>query len=279
MDAVKQAGASLMNYLLTKILKPFKAILDHRKIIWSTTLYDVKSKNAGSALGYAWLLLYPLLFLGMYAIVYLMIFKVRLQILSPYEYILLIFCGLIPFLSFAESLSRGVGAVSSNANLIKNTLFPIEFIPINIVLSSLVIMIVGFSVLSMITLYMGKLGWNYWFLFVVMVEQVMFTIGLVWILSALNVFFRDLGQIISVLILMLMMISPIAYTEDMIPEALRTFLYFNPLYYMIMLYQKILMFNIIDTKLLAIFTIVSILHFILGYYLFTKLKGVFSDYV
>lgn len=261
------------------MLNPFKNIYQHRKTIWSTTLHDIKSKNAGSTLGYAWLLLYPLLFLGMYAIVYLMIFKVRLNIMSPYEYILLIFCGLVPFLSFAESLSRGVGAVTSNANLIKNTLFPIEFIPINIVLSSLVILIVGFGALSLITLFLGKLGWNYWFVFVVLIEQVLFTIGLIWILSALNVFFRDLGQIISVVILMLMMISPIAYTEEMIPETLRGFLYFNPLYYMIMLYQKILMFNVLDVKLLAIFTIVSLAHFILGYYLFTKLKGVFSDYV
>lgn len=261
------------------MLEPFLAILTHHKIIWSTTLHDIKTKNAGSTLGYAWLFLYPLLFLGMYAIVYLMIFKVRLHVLSPYEYILLIFCGLIPFLSFAEALSRGVGAVTSNANLIKNTLFPIEFIPINIVLSSLIILVVGFGILSLITLFLGKLGWNYWFVFLILIEQMLFTIGLVWILSALNVFFRDLGQIISVVILMLMMISPIAYTEDMIPEGLRVILYFNPLYYMIMLYQKILMFNILDLKLLAIFTIVSLIHFIAGYYLFTRLKGVFSDYV
>jgi lipopolysaccharide transport system permease protein len=261
------------------MLEPFKEIIKHRRIIWSTTLYDIKTKNAGSALGYAWLVLYPLLFLGMYAIVYLMIFKVRLQVLSPYEYILLIFCGLIPFLSFSESLGRGVGAVSSNANLIKNTLFPIEFIPVNIVLSSQIILIIGFTVLSFITLYLGKLGWNYWFIFIVFFDQILFTIGVVWILSACNVFFKDLGQIISVVILMLMMISPIAYTEDLIPEALRSMLYFNPLYYLIILYQKILIFNTLDIKLLGIFTVLAFLHFVLGYYFFTKLKGVFSDYV
>ncbi len=215
----------------------------------------------------------------MYAVVYIMIFKVRLQVLSPYEYVLLIFCGLIPFLSFAEALGRGVGAVTSNANLIKNTLFPIEFISVNIVLSSMIILVVGFTALSFILLYLDKLGWNYWFLFIVMLEQILFTIGLVWILSAVNVFFKDLGQITSIIILMLMMISPIAYTEDMIPEALRMILYFNPLYYLIMLYQKILIFDTLDLKLFGIFTILSLLHFICGYYFFTKLKGVFSDYV
>jgi len=78
---------------------------------------------------------------------------------------------------------------------------------------------------------------------------------------------------------MLMMISPIAYTEDMIPEGMRAILYINPLYYMIMLYQKIFMFNELDIKLLGIFSILSLLHFIGGYYFFTKLKGVFNDYI
>jgi lipopolysaccharide transport system permease protein len=261
------------------MIEPFKKIYKNRKLIWSTTLHDIKTKNAGSMLGYAWLILYPLLFLSMYAVVYLMIFKIRLQVLSPYEYVLLIFCGLVPFLSFAEALGRGVGSVTSNANLIKNTLFPIEFIPVNIVLSSLIILVVGFTILTVITFFMGKLGWTYGFLFLIIFEQIIFTIGLVWILSAINVFFRDLGQITSILILMLMMISPIAYTEDMIPEGLRMILHFNPLYYLIILYQKILMFNEIDFRLLSIFTVLSLLHFILGYYVFTKLKGVFSDYV
>lgn len=261
------------------LIKPFVEIYNNRKTILATTMYDIKTKNAGSLLGYIWLILYPIMFLGMYALVYLMIFKIRLQVLSPYEYVLLIFCGLIPFLSFAEALSRGVTAVTSNTNLIKNTLFPIEFIPINIVISAQVILFVGFFFLSIILLFLGKLGWSYWFIFIIMFEQMLFSIGLVWILSAFNVFFKDLGQIIAVVILMLMMISPIAYTEDMIPESLRTILYFNPLYYLIMLYQKILIFNELDLKLFSIFTTLSILHFIFGYYLFTKLKGVFSDYV
>ena len=261
------------------MLKPFIELFKHRKIIWSTTLHDLKSKNAGSMLGYFWLILYPILFLSMYAFVYLMVFKIRLHVMSPYEYVLLIFCGLIPFLSFAEALGRGVGAVTSNSNLIKNTLFPIEFVPVNIVLSSQVLLIVGFSLLTVIMIYLDKVGLNYLYLPYILLLQLLFTIGLVWFLSAINVFFKDLGQIIGIVVLMLMMISPIAYTEDMIPESMRAVLYINPLYYMIILYQKVFMFNEIDFKLLSIFTGLALLHFIGGYYFFTKLKGVFNDYI
>ncbi|WP_263834074.1 ABC transporter permease [Sulfurospirillum oryzae] len=261
------------------MIKPFIEIFKNKKIIYSTTLYDLKSKNAGSIFGIVWLILYPILFLSMYAFVYLMIFKIRLDVMSPYEYVMLIFCGLIPFLSFAEALGRGVNSVTSNSNLIKNTLFPIEFAPVTVVLSSQVLLFVGFSMLFVVMVFFEKIGVTYLCLPLIVLLQLMFTIGLVWILSTLNVFFKDLGQIIGLVILMLMMISPIAYTENMIPEGIRAILYINPLYYMIMLYQKIFMFNELDIKLLGIFSVLSLLHFICGYYFFTKLKGVFSDYL
>jgi len=261
------------------MLKPFLEIYRHGNIIWATTLYDIKTKYAGSVLGYIWLFLYPVLFLTIYAVTYIMVFKVRLHMLSPYEYVLLIFCGLIPFLGFSEAVGRGTVTVTSNTDLIKNTLFPIELMPVNIVLSSMTVPTVGFLLILPILLYFNKLGCSSLFLPVVMFEQVIFTVGLVWILAALNVFFRDFGQVISIVLLMLMIISPIAYTEEMVPAALRTFLYLNPLYYMVILYQKLLMFNTLDEKLFSIFTIISFGHFVLGYHFFTRLKGVFSDHV
>ncbi len=262
-----------------KIFRPFLEIYRYRKIIWSTTVYDVKTKYIGSTLGYLWAVLYPLLFLGLYAVVYLTIYKIRLKALSPCEYVLLIFCGLVPFLSFADALSRGVFCVTANSNLIKNTLFPIEFLPINIVISSQIMQVIGFLILTIVLMFFKRIGYNYFFLFLIWLEQILFTVGLVWFLSAINVFLKDMGQLISVLILMLMMISPISYTEEMIPTHLRIILYINPLYYLIMLYQKILLFNEIEIRLLIIFSIISLSCFISGYYFFLRLKIIFSDYV
>lgn len=254
-------------------------ILKYRKMILSTTISDIKSKYAGSLLGYLWLALYPVLFLGMYAVIYIFIFKVRLQVLSPYEYVLLIFAGLIPFLSISEALGRGVNAVTANANLLKNTLFPIELIPVNITLSSQLIQVIGFILLILILAFMGRLGPAAALLIPVWILQIVYSIGVVWIISALNVFFKDVSNIISILILMLMMVSPIAYTEDLIPPELRVFLYINPLYYLIMLYQKALIFGTFDPRLFGIFAAIAVSHYLFGFFIFKKLKGVFSDYV
>ncbi len=261
------------------MVEVIKKVIKYRKILFSTITIDIKSRYAGSFLGCFWLILYPFMFLITYAVVYIFIFKVRLKILSPYEYVLLIFAGLIPFLSFSEAITRGVTAVTSNVNLIKNTLFPIEFIPLNISISSQINQMIGFLLLILALIFMKKVSWMIVFIFPVWMMQILFTAGISWFVSALNVFFKDIGNIIPLLIIITMLISPIAYTEDMIPSRLKTLLYFNPLYYMVILYQKIFIFNQFDLKLFVIFSVISIIVFYFGYSFFSRLKGAFSDHV
>lgn len=261
------------------MVSPIVNIYKHRQILYNMVILNLKKKYIASTLGMVWLILYPILFLGLYAVVYIFIFKVRLGMMSPYDYVLVIFIGLVPFLSFTDSLGVGVSSITENSNLVKNTLFPIEITPVSIVLSSQTIQIIGFFILSLIYFYKGTLGVNFIFLFVMWFFQLVFSVGLLWLISSLNVFFRDIGNIIPLIILMLMMISPIAYTEEMVPEGLKGFLYMNPLYYMIIFYQKIFLLNTVDYKLLSIFGIVSIITFFIGFKVFMKTKGLFSEYI
>jgi lipopolysaccharide transport system permease protein len=227
----------------------------------------------------AWTLIYPLLFLGLYAAIYLMIFQVRLPNYSTFEYILIVFSGLIPFLGFAESLGTGVGSVQANKNLIKNTMFPIELIPVKAVLSSCVTMTVGLGLLLVVLWLSGTILPSQFLVPVIFILQLVFMIGFIWILSALNIFFQDLAQITGVLILFLMLVSPIAYTKEMIPPALMPLMYPNPLYYMIMLYRGVLVIGEFPMDLFGIYLIISIGTFFLGYYVFSRLMPLFADYV
>lgn len=262
------------------MLKPYRLIWSHRRILYAVTKSDIKGRFAGSALGLLWLFLYPLLFLGSYALVYIFIFKVRIPDMDTYGYVFMIFCGLIPFLGFADAVAGGVSSVVGNSNLIKNTLFPIELIPVRVVLSAQCTQVVGLIGLIIVLLLKGKLGMAVFYIPAIWLLQILFSIGVAWILSAANVFFRDLTTVIPVVILLLMMVSPIAYTEKMIPGGLRIILYFNPLYYMIMLYQNALIFNgLPPAGQVVTFSILSFAFFSAGYFIFIRLKTVFADYV
>jgi lipopolysaccharide transport system permease protein len=251
----------------------------HRRILKAISLSEIRSKYIGTTLGLAWSFMYPILFLGLYAVVYTLILKVKLANMSTVDYVLLIFSGLIPFLGFSEALSTGVSSVIANRGLIKNTLFPIELIPVKAVLSSSTTMLVGLCFLLPILWFQHGFLASQLFLPVILFLQLTFSCGLIWVLSALNVFFRDLGQVISVIILFLMLISPIGYTTDMIPPKLISLMYPNPLYYLITLYRECLISGNIPIKPLEIFTVITFIFFTMGYYIFSRLKVVFADYV
>lgn len=262
---------------LNKIFKPFILLYNYRRLLFRTTITDLKSRYAGTVIGLAWLGIYPFLFLALYAVVYIAIFKVRFGDMKPFAYVLLIFAGLIPFLNFIEVLSNGVGAVTENRNLIKNTLFPIELMPAKSVFISLPSLLISFCILEFTLILSGKIFFAHFFCLFIIFIQILFCLGLCWILSALNVFLKDLKQIIPLTSLALMLISPIAYTTDMIPDRLIHYLYFNPLFFLIKLYRECLLNGHIALKELAIFTIIAFSVFYVGYHFFISFKKVFAD--
>ena len=260
-------------------MKAFLELWKYRRILIATSWTDIQSRYRGTFLGMGWTVIYPITFLSLYAIVYLLIFKIRLPNYAPFDYVLVIFSGLIPFLGFSESLSTGVGSVVANRGLIRNTMFPIELIPVKAVLASSVTMVVGLAMLLLTLWTRHAILPSQALIPVVLVLQLLFTIGIIWLLSALNVFFKDLGQMIGVLILFLMLVSPIAYTQDMIPESLMPLMYPNPLFYMVMLYRDAIVLGTIPLGLLGVFTLIALATFFTGYHVFHRLKSMFADYV
>lgn len=260
------------------ITKPFNVIYKNRKVLMSTTMVDIKARFAGSLLGVFWLVLYPILLLTAYSIVYIYIFQARFGEMNSSTYVLLIFAGLIPFLGFTESIASTIVSVTSNSSLIKNTLFPIDIIPVKAVICSQTTQAVGLILLIIASAINGHASKYIFLIFVVWIFQIMFSIGLGWILSCLNVYLKDLQSIVNLINLFLMMVSPIAYTIDMVPEGVRPLLAWNPLYYFIASYQDcIIQGRFPQNNVLWILMIFSFLIFIIGYWFFCKMKEVFID--
>ena len=280
-DTPEVAGRRTLRPLFLSFLwSPLLILFRNRTLLRQTVSQEIRKRYVGSVLGLLWTIAQPLLFLGIYAAVFVLIFKVRFELFDSNEYVLLIFCGLLPFLGFAEALSTGVGAVVANAGLIKNTLFPIELVPVKALLSSQVTQVVGTIMLVLAIASVKGLGLMAWFVPVLWLAQLLFMAGMLWILSGLNVFFRDLQQIVASLILLLMMLSPIAYTLDMVPEGLRLVVNANPIAHFIFCNQSLLILNEAppETSLWFV-SISSVAMFLLGYAFFRRLKTVFVDHV
>jgi len=250
-------------------------------MLFQTTRNDIRARYAGSLLGLIWMVLYPVLFLGAYVFMFIAIGQLKsLRGAQDQVTIIRIFCWLIPFIGFSEALGAGVTAVSTNANLIKNTLFPIELMPVRVVLSSQCTQVVGSGLLLIALALYHKL--TFWALLLPAVWfcQVMFTFGLIWIVSSLNVYFRDLQSIVGLLIFILMMVSPIFWTPDMIPAGIRPYMCINPLYYIIISHQECLLFGRFPHY--GVFWGLMLMaagSFLVGFWFFRRMKRVFADNV
>jgi lipopolysaccharide transport system permease protein len=252
----------------------------HRRLLWRVTRTEVQSRYAGSHLGFGWAFLAPFLILAIYALVYLEIFRVRVTNLDSHEYVVYIFTGLVPYLATAEALSTGVQSVVTNKAVLNNTVFPIDLAPVKAVLSAQFTMVVGMGVVVAGTAVTGNVHRTLALLPIVWALNIIWLIGVNWIISLLNVVFRDLQNLIGSILMIMFVVSPIAFTPDMVPHALRILLAFNPFAYFVVAYQQVVILGIWpSTGHSIVLVVMSVGAFVVGSWFFARAKPVIVDYV
>lgn len=260
----------------------FKAIgllFRQRRLLLATTVQAMRARFIGNVLGAGWLVIYPLIFLSMYSLVYIFILGVRVPGLGTTDYVLVIFSGLVPFLAFSEAFGVGTPSIVANRGLLKNTLFPIELVVARDVIVGHVSMGLGMVLVWIVVAYNGHLYWSHLAVPLIYILQILMAIGLVWISSTVTVFFRDLQQATPIIILFLMLVSPIGYTDAMVPKDLKPILQFNPLARLMHMYRACLLDGELPVEDLFIFGVFSMLMLAIGYNLISRLKPLFNDYV
>lgn len=261
------------------LLRPFGEIVRNRRVLVAAVQQGLRDRTVGSTLGAIWLVVYPLIFLAMYTTVFVGVLRVRVPGLGTADYILAIFCGLVPFLAFTEGFAAAATSIVSNGSLVRNTLFPIELIPFREVVVGHVSMGIGMVMVWLAVVAQVGLHWSQLTLPVIYLLQIMLTAGLGWIAATLNVFFRDVGKLVPILTLFLMLVSPIGYTADMVPPGLRPWLGINPLATLIDAYRQVLLSGTVPLAELGKIGGLAVAAMLLGYYLLIRLKSMFSDYV
>lgn len=252
----------------------------HSRLLMRVTLSELRSRYAGAILGMAWVAVGPLLILAVYAGVYLLVFRVHVPGLSGVGYVLYIFSGLVPYLMVAEALSYGVASVLANKAVLSNTVFPIELAPVKAVALAQPTMMVGSAITIAGVVFEGRASWTLVeFLYVwLCLDGVL--VGLVWILSLLNVVFRDLQNMITSLLMVMVVISPIAYTPEMVPEALKPLITLNPYAHFVIAFQRTMVLGLpLTLHQVLVLGLMAVITFALGGWFFARTKPVLIDYV
>jgi lipopolysaccharide transport system permease protein len=252
----------------------------HGRLLWRVTRNDLRARHAGSHLGVGWVFIAPLLVLGVYSVIYLYIFRTHPVGLTSAEYVVYIFCGLVPYLATADALIAGVASVISSKSILNNTVFPIDLAPIKPVLSSQVIMTLGMVLVVAAAFATGNFHGTIVLLPLIWLLNVLWLMGVNWLISLLNVIFRDLQSLLQAVLMIMLVASPFAYTPDMIPSELRPLIGLNPFAHFVVAYQQVIMLGIVPS-LWHTFVLVtmSLGTFALGSWFFARAKRVVIDYV
>jgi lipopolysaccharide transport system permease protein len=197
-----------------------REIVHYRYLLQNLVLRDLKVRYKNSVLGILWSLLNPLLMMAVFTVLFTKLMPSEIR-----QFYLFVLVALLPWNFFTGSLFTGIGSVTGNAALIKKVYFPREILPLAAVLSNLVNFLLGFIVL-VIFLYVSGLGLTVYALWVVplLLTQFIFIIGLCLLLGSIQVFYRDIGMILDVILLAWFFLTPIFYPFELLAGEPRTVL-------------------------------------------------------
>jgi lipopolysaccharide transport system permease protein len=255
-------------------------VLSHRHLLGRVAVGELRKRYAGSLAGVGWAIILPGLVLGIYALIYLAIFQIKVPGLPATDYVLYICAGLVPFLTVAEVLGLGASAVVANKAVLNNTVFPIDLAPVVTVLISQASMAAGLGIVLIGATATGRLGPAALAVPIFWGLLVLFLIGVTWIVSLITVAVRDLQVAMTAIVMILLVASPIAYTRSMVPAGLEPLLTVNPVAHFVIAFQEAIVIDRLPSVgAWAVLMALGLGTFFVGGWFFSRAKNAMIDFL
>jgi lipopolysaccharide transport system permease protein len=248
----------------------------YRWLLYELVLRDLILRYRGSVLGFLWTLLNPLAFM----LVYVLVFSIYLKINIPH-YALFLMAGILPWQWFAGAVQTATSSIVDGRIYVGRAVFPASVLTLVPVLSNLVNLLISLPILVAIGAYFHVLpGLPILVLPVLLGVQLLLTAAVALLLATFNVFFRDLQQLVIVVLNLVFYVSPIFYPLSSVPEALRAAVFANPMVPIIIGYQDIFYYDRMPDGPLTLYALVAAYVLFLGARLaFNHFKDTFADYL
>ena len=257
-----------------------RSLWRYRRMILHLTVSQMQQRYRGSLLGLLWTLVQPLLMLGIYSFVFGTIFRPRwTQTGGETSFTLVLFCGLTAYGFFAEALSRSPALITGNPNYVKKIIFPLEVLAVTNVLAALVQSMAGLGILLLAQWWVhGFVPWTAWLFPVAILPFFLITLAFCWFFAALSVYFRDIENIMGLMLSGLMFLSPVFYSLQAVPERVRPLFYLNPVTWVVEDLRRVLLWGDgLNWQLWGFQLLVSWVLLGLAFRWFKKLQPGFAD--
>lgn len=264
-----------------------RTLYAYRELLYNLVVRELRARYKNSVLGFLWSLLNPLAMM--------LVFSAVFNFIAPNNnypnYPIYVLCGILPWNYFAAALMSSTGSIVNGSGLLKKVYFPREVLPIASVLSQLINFLLALLVLFAAVIVV-QTPWSpwLWLLPVVILMQTFFVLGLAFILTTANVFYRDVMIILDVVILGWFFLTPVFYPIEYVPETVtiwgivlpsqRLMYILNPMASLINTYRDILYWGYrTDADFFLRTAATCVLMLIIGYWVFNRYSGRFGEEV
>jgi len=265
-----------------RIWQPLWQLPSRAELIFSFAKRELLGRYKGSVLGLAWAVLTPVVMIAIFTFIFAGIFGARFGASdSHWDYALYLFCGLLPWSMFQESVQQSSNTILNHSNLVKRVVFPLEALPAAQVFAALGNQLFATIALLIAALIIRQhLDLTALWLPVLLIPQLLFALGAAWLIASLGVFLRDIAQGVSLLLMAWLYLTPIIYPESIVPPRFRTFINLNPFTPLVRSYRRIFLDGgLPDWRGLAYFTSIALVIFLFGYWWFARTRKSFADVV
>jgi len=265
-----------------KVWQPLWELPARADLIFSFAKRDLLGRYKGSALGIAWAVLTPVVMIAIFTFIFAGIFGARFGAGdSHWDYALYLFCGLLPWSMFQETVQQSSNTIVTNANLVKRVVFPLETLPAAQAFAALGNQLFATIALLIATIVIRQnLQLTALWLPVLLIPQLLLALGAAWLIASLGVFLRDIAQGITLLLMAWMYLTPIIYPESIVPERFRWFIGINPFTSLVRSYRRVFLDGLApDWRGLLYFSLVALVVFVFGYWWFARTRKNFADVI
>jgi len=218
----------------------FASVLRNRELVWEMAIRDLKGANKGALIGWGWLILSPLIQVSAYVFIVSYLFNMRpAQGSGPTEYAMYVLLGMAPWQFMARSLQEATSLIRDRIELVKQVIYPIETLPATSMIVSAAGPLVTLGIGLVIAAWLGKLGWTHLLLPVPVALLVLLVLGSAWIFSIAGIVLKDLREMVTIAVALLVFISPVVLTRDMVGDHLWSIILLNPLSHVIICFRDV----------------------------------------
>ena len=240
---------------------------------------EMQGMHRGALLGVAWLVLRPLIQVTFFVVIIAYVFRVQLgEGVGTFDYTLYVLSGLIVWQSLQRALEEAPSLVRDRMEFLKQTVYPLETLPLTGLVINALSPAAGFAVYLVLAIVNGSFAWTILLLPIPVALLIAFVMGMSWMMMIVGVMVKDLREIVSVILALLIYVSPVLISEKMVTPFVWDLLLLNPLAHIIICFRDVL-FGAFHSISWIIFSAMTFFSLLIGAWVVHRMKLYINEYL